>query len=134
MRIIDSAFIDKLYVQAEISERKRAHYQLHTSHQDCVQRILIALVKGSYVEPHFHELSHQWEMFSVTEGCIKVCIYSANGEILNEFFAGPEEKNCYIEFSPYEIHSVECISDRALMLEIKEGPFNPDFAKSFPKW
>lgn len=28
-----------------------------------------------------------------------------------------------------EIHSVECISNKTLMLEIKEGPFNPDFAK-----
>ncbi|MHA7847592.1 WbuC family cupin fold metalloprotein [Serratia sp. D1N4] len=134
MRLVDKDFINDLYKQASLSERKRSHHQLHNSHQDKVQRLLIALVKGSYVEPHFHELSHQWEMFSVTEGRIKVCIYSKTGEVIDEFFAGPEDYSGLVEFSPNDIHSVECISDKALMLEIKEGPFNPDFAKSFPQW
>ncbi|WON76287.1 WbuC family cupin fold metalloprotein [Serratia sp. UGAL515B_01] len=134
MRLIDKDFINNLYKQAFLSERKRSHHLLHNSHDDKVQRILIALVKGSYVEPHCHKLPHQWEMFSVTEGRIKVCIYGKTGEIINEFFAGPEDRSGLVEFSPDEIHSVECVSDKALMLEIKEGPFDPNFAKSFPQW
>lgn len=134
MRTIDRDFITELYRLADSSERKRSHHLLHHDHQDKVQRLLIALVKGSYVEPHFHELPHQWEMFSVTEGCIKVCIYDESGKVVNEFFAGPAEKIGVVEFAPNEIHSVECISDHALMLEIKEGPFDPNFAKSFPHW
>jgi cupin fold WbuC family metalloprotein len=134
MRTLDRQFVDELYRQAAISERKRSHHLLHQSHQDKVQRLLIALVKGSYVEPHFHELPHQWEMFSVTEGCIKVCIHDVTGQIINEFLVGPDQKTGLVEFSPNEIHSVECISDQALMLEIKEGPFDPNFAKSFPQW
>ena len=133
MRTIDRHFIDELYQQAELSERKRSHFLLHQSHQDKVQRLMIALVKGSYVEPHFHELPHQWEMFSVTEGCIKVCIHDAKGKIINDFMAGPAEETILVEFAPNEIHSVECISERALMLEVKEGPFDPRYAKSFSK-
>lgn len=134
MRIIDQDLINNLYIQANISERKRSHYQLHRSHQEKVQRLLIALVKGSYVDPHFHELSNQWEMFSVLEGCIKVCIYDTQGVIINTFFAGPEEYSALVEFNSGEIHSVECISSQALMLEIKEGPFDPNYAKAFPRW
>lgn len=134
MRTIDREFIDDLYRQAALSERKRSHHQVHNSHQDKVQRLIIALVKGSYVEPHFHELPHQWEMFSVTEGSIKVCIYDKSGKVINEFLAGPAEEIGLVEFAPDEIHSVECISDNALMLEIKEGPFDPSYAKSFPQW
>lgn len=134
MRNIDRDFIEGLYREAAVSERKRSHYLLHDSHQSKVQRLLIALVKGSYVEPHFHELPHQWEMFSVTEGCVKVCIHNASGKVINEFLAGPAEEIGLVEFLPTEIHSVECLSDQALMLEIKEGPFDANFAKSFPQW
>ncbi|MBK5145051.1 WbuC family cupin fold metalloprotein [Budviciaceae bacterium BWR-B9] len=134
MRMIDRKIIEELYKQANISERKRAHYQLHYSHQDKVQRLLIALIKGSYVEPHFHELHNQWEMFSVLDGCIRVCIYDEGGDIINTFLAGPGENSSLVEFSPGEIHSVECISNQTLMLEIKEGPFDPNYAKAFPKW
>lgn len=134
MRSFDNKLIDELYNQAKGSDRKRAHYLLHHSHQDKVQRLLIALVRGSYVEPHFHELSSQWEMFSVTKGCIKVCLFSESGSVLKEFLVGPDESIAFVEFAPGEIHSVECLSELALMLEIKEGPFDNNFAKSFPAW
>ncbi|MCV5333107.1 cupin fold metalloprotein, WbuC family, partial [Escherichia coli] len=39
-----------------------------------------------------------------------------------------------VEFSPGDIHSVKCLSPKALMLEIKEGPFDPRKAKAFSKW
>ena len=65
MRLIDNDQLEDLYKQAEESARLRSHLLMHDSHQDKVQRLLIALVKGSFVEPHYHELSHQWEMFVV---------------------------------------------------------------------
>ncbi|WP_210508384.1 WbuC family cupin fold metalloprotein, partial [Pantoea ananatis] len=47
MRLIDTHQLEALYEQAEHSERLRAHLLMHNSHQDKVQRLLIALVKGS---------------------------------------------------------------------------------------
>ena len=52
MRLIDKNQLETLYGQAGQSERLRSHLLLHDSHQDKVQRLLIALVKGSYVDPH----------------------------------------------------------------------------------
>lgn len=54
MQLINSDIITKLYREAKDSDRLRAHHLLHTSHQDKVQRLLIGLIKGSYVEPHYH--------------------------------------------------------------------------------
>lgn len=129
MNLLEKEQFDELYAQAEGAERKRAHQLLHRSHDDKVQRLLIAMVKGSYVEPHFHELEHQWEMFVVLEGCVKVTTYDAAGQILCEMLLGVEGNASIAEVKPQEIHSVECVSDRALLLEVKEGPFNPQFAK-----
>ena len=129
MRLIDNDQLDELYDQAGQSERLRSHLMMHGSHQEKVQRLLIALVKGSYVEPHYHELPHQWEMFIVMEGQLKVCLYGRNGEVIKQFIAGDNTGISIVEFSPGDIHSV--LSPRALMVEVKEGPFDPSFAKSF---
>jgi len=134
MKIFDDATISTIFDNALKSERKRSHLLLHHSHNDKVQKLLIALVKGSYVEPHYHELPHQWELFSVLEGELEITLYDSNGGILKSFNAGPKTGISLVEFHPGDIHSVECISDRALMLEVKEGPFDPDYAKSFPQW
>ena len=131
MRLIDTHQLEALYEQAEHSERLRTHLLMHNSHQDKVQRLLIALVQGSYVDPHFHELPHQWEMFIVIQGQVQVCLYGKDGEIINQFVAGENTAINVVEFSPGDIHSVECLSPRALMMEVKEGPFDPSFAKAF---
>lgn len=131
MEIIDQELINNLYIAANKSDRKRSHHLLHKSHQDKVQRLLIAMIQGSYVEPHYHELPHQWELFQVLEGLVRVTLYHHDGVVKNKFDVGDSSYIKLIELQPNEIHSVECLSEQALLLEVKEGPFDPDFAKSF---
>lgn len=134
MQLIDSVQLRKLYEEAALSKRLRTHLLLHRSHKDRVQRLIIAMVQGSFVEPHYHELPHQWEMFSVLDGVISITLYSSDGGVIRNFKAGPLEGVSLIEFAPGDIHSIECLSSTALMLEMKEGPFDPDYAKVFPQW
>lgn len=131
MKYIDKVSLDNLYNEAEKSERLRSHLLLHKSHEDKVQRLLIALVKGSYVEPHYHELPHQWEMFVILEGQIEITLYNNSNEIKESFLAGENTSISIVNLEPNEIHSIKCISPKALMLEIKEGPFEPNYAKKF---
>ena len=60
--------LEALIELAQNAERLRAHLCLHNSHQDRVQKILIALTKGTYIPPHFHKKIHQWEHFQVIIG------------------------------------------------------------------
>lgn len=129
MKLLESALLTQLYDDASISGRLRSHFLLHASHAEKVQRLLIAMLKGSYVEPHYHELPHQWEMFILLHGKIRVCLYSVSGEILRSLIIDENDSLPLVEFSPGDIHSVECLSDRALLLEVKEGPFDPQNAK-----
>lgn len=129
MRKITQSDIEFLFEQASNSPRKRAHLNLHASFDDKVQRLYIALLKGSYVEPHYHALAHQWEMFIVQSGVIKVTMYKKNGTIINCFLVGEDQNINSVEFQPGDAHSVECISEKAVMLEIKEGPFVEKHAK-----
>ncbi|WP_253645224.1 WbuC family cupin fold metalloprotein [Vibrio sp. Y42_MX_L11] len=88
-----------------------------------------ALLKGSYVEPHFHALAHQWEMFIVQSGVLKVKLHNKDGSVINSLLVGDAQNVQTVEFKPGDMHSVECMSDQALMLEIKEGPFVEQDAK-----
>ncbi|EMB3084181.1 TPA: WbuC family cupin fold metalloprotein [Providencia rettgeri] len=134
MKLFDNDYLATLLVEANQSERKRSHKNLHNSFSDKIQRFFIALKKGSYVEPHYHALPEQWEMFIIIKGTIRLNHYNKDGSIYNSYLVGENESCQIVEISPLEIHSVECISDHALMLEIKEGPFNPDLAKIFPSF
>lgn len=134
MRVISLTQLESLYNEARSSQRLRAHLNLHQSFDDKVQRLYIAMLKGSFVEPHFHKNTHQWEMFFVLEGVICLKTYHSEGNVKQCFWVGENHESQSIEISPNEIHSVECISDRALLLEIKEGPFNPEEAKIFPEF
>lgn len=126
--------IAELFKQASVSERLRSHLELHKCHNEKVQRVLIALQKGSYVEPHYHDQPHQWEMFVVMQGALELKLWSSEGEILGASIIGEGGDTSMMELQPGQIHSVECISEQALMLEIKEGPFDPANAKVFPKF
>ncbi len=129
MILIDKATINQLYLDAKYSNRKRAHHLLHSSYQEPVQRLFIALVKDSFVEPHYHDLPYQWEMLFVLEGCIKFHKHDKQGNIIETYLAGPSEEVFAVDIQPKEIHSLVCISDRALLLEVKEGPFDTEHAK-----
>jgi cupin fold WbuC family metalloprotein len=59
MKLVSNSDIDKLYIQASQSPRLRSHLNLHNDYEEKVQRLLIAMKKGSYVEPHYHKLPHQ---------------------------------------------------------------------------
>lgn len=130
MRKITQLDFDILFEQAYSSPRKRAHLNLHASFDDKVQRLYIALIKGSYVEPHYHELEHQWEMFTVQRGILKIILYDKNGLVIDTFLVGDNQDIQSIEFQPGDVHSVECLSEDALILEIKEGPYIEKHAKA----
>lgn len=129
MKIIDDLLINTLYSEAKDSPRKRSHYLLHNSHNDKVQRLLIGMCKDSFVEPHYHELPHQWELFFILDGSIELTLFNNGNKENNVLILGKESGVYSIELPPKQIHSLKCLSDTALLLEIKEGPFDPNFAK-----
>lgn len=134
MKLVFESDIDKLYIQASQSPRLRSHLNLHNDYEEKVQRLLIAMQKGSYVEPHYHKLPHQWEMFTVLQGVVEVELYRFDGSVKKKIELGQYLRSSIMQLDPNDIHSVRCLSERALILEVKEGPFISEHAKCFPSW
>lgn len=131
---LDNAFSHALLEKARCSPRLRAHYNIHTSYDEPVQRIVIALCKGTYIPPHYHEKQHQWEHFQVINGRVKVIIFDVKGMVVDTFFMSDEDECHAFELPPNMIHTLVCCSDYAIILEVKQGPFNPCEAKVIPNW
>ncbi|EDT6888322.1 WbuC family cupin fold metalloprotein [Salmonella enterica subsp. enterica] len=119
---------------AKKSERLRAHLSLHESHKDKVQMVLIALIKGTYIPPHFHKNIWQWEYFQIINGEVELYIFDENGKVRNIFQLGGKNGALFAKIEPNTIHTLICRSSLAVVLEVKEGPFIELDAKVVPCW
>ncbi|UQY42853.1 WbuC family cupin fold metalloprotein [Mixta hanseatica] len=134
MIILDEEFKEALYTRAQNSGRLRAHHCLHQSHQEPVQRLVIALMKNSYIPPHKHVLPHHWEYFHVIDGLIKLISFSESGQVDSIKLLGNDTGTFGVQIPTNVIHTLVCLSSKAMVFELKEGPFFESHAKAFPSW
>jgi cupin fold WbuC family metalloprotein len=120
-----------LQEKAISSFRKRAHFNLHKSYDEPLQRTLICLLHGTYIPPHYHRHLHQKELFVVLSGEVKVLVFESSGKVLDIQYLSVGEM---IEISADTIHTVVCLTDSAFVLEAKQGPFVADDCKEFLDW
>lgn len=133
-RIFDQSTFEELRLQAEASPRKRAHYNLHHSYKEPVQKVLICMLRETYIPPHYHEHAYQTELFIVLQGSVKLIIFDENGGIRKEVAMGEGSGTSMAEIEPNVFHTIVCESDDAFVMEVKEGPFVEDQSKVFPEW
>lgn len=134
MLLFDEKFKTDLYLRAETSPRLRAHHNIHNSFDEPVQRLAIALLKGSYIPPHMHVQPHQWEFFHVVEGRVKLILFSDEGMVTATHLLGDGQESFAVQLPPGTLHTLVCLSERACVFEWKQGPYEPERAKSSPSW
>ena len=133
-RIFEQLDWQELRERAETSNRRRAHFNLHSSYEEAVQKTLICLLNGTYIPPHYHRHSHQKELFVVLHGLVKVVFFNQVGLITDVIYLGDDVKSFMIEVFPQSIHTVVCLSEHARVMEVKQGPFVEDDCKEFLDW
>lgn len=134
MRILNKQFRDALYRQADASPRLRAHERLHEKSQDPVQRIVVALRRGTYIPPHKHTSGQDWELFNVVDGDIKLLIFNDEGMVKQTLRLGKEHETFAVQMPPNTVHSMVCMSDHAMFIEVKQGPYREEDAKLVMRW
>ncbi|HLV35448.1 MAG TPA: WbuC family cupin fold metalloprotein, partial [Spirillospora sp.] len=80
IRAITQQMIEDLIVQAAASPRKRTIYRLH-DHEEPVQRMVNAMIPGTYTPPHKHENPDKVELFSILVGKVAVLHFDDAGRI-----------------------------------------------------
>jgi len=130
---IDQDLFDAVAAAAANSPRRRRNHNFHAP-TDRVQRFLNVLQPGTYVRPHRHRRAQPgegFECFLVLQGAVGLLLLDAKGRVLQReriSAAGPLRG---IELAEGVIHTLVALSPDAVMMEIKQGPYEPAADKDF---
>lgn len=132
IRAITQQQILDLIDQAAQSERKRVPFNLHEYHEP-VQRMINALLPGTYVTPHKHENPDKVELIAVMVGKVVLFHFSDTGEILNYFVLESDGPIRAVDIPPRTYHNMIALEPSAV-LEIIQGPYDAATHKQFASW
>lgn len=126
---IDLNLLDSLTAQAKSSPRLRMNYDLRNSNADSSQRMLNALEPGTLVPIHRHTKSS--ETVVVLRGSVRQNFYDENRNLTESFevFAGggstgsPQVVGFSVELALW--HNTECMESGTVILECKDGRYEP---------
>lgn len=129
MRTIDQALLDNLMAEAAASPRQRTVYNLHEYHET-VQRMVNAVMPGSYITPHKHENPDKVEMIVALIGRVACVQFDAAGEIQEVHLADAAGLVRAVDIAPRTYHTMVALTPCA-MLEIIQGPYDAATHKKF---
>jgi cupin fold WbuC family metalloprotein len=133
-RILDDELFQGLLSEAELNVRKRSHFNLHEGPKDSVQRLCIALKSGTYVRPHYHPEKNKWEMTLVLKGEVGILLFDYTGVVTKRMELSLTASIRGVEIGPKTWHTTFPLSEEAVIMEIKEGPFIPIEPGSYATW
>lgn len=123
MKLIDENLLNQLSSEASKNERLRINYNLHEALDDGVQRLLNALEPGTVLPIHRHQ--HQNETYLLLRGKMDVHIYNDEKDLVQTYRLDTKEGQYGLHMPKNTWHSIEVLSSGTVILEVKEGPYQP---------
>ena len=122
--IINQAILDKLTAEAKASPRLRMNLDLRNGEGDQSQRMLNAIEPGSPLPIHRHQNTSEtvvclrgrlvWEFYDELERiCTERIELSPNGQVVA------------LNVPAGQWHTVKALESGSVILEMKDGPFEP---------
>lgn len=132
MRVISDSDLAELLEKAEASPRRRAIFRLH-EHHELVQRMVNAILPGSYVPPHKHEDPDKVELFAVLLGKVAILQFENSGAVSGVHILDARGPLRVVDIPPRTYHALLALEPSAL-LEIIQGPYHAATHKRFAPW
>lgn len=125
-------------LEAQQSKRMRQHLNIHQNYEDACQRLLNAVGTDSYIRPHRHSLDPKTETLFAIRGRFALVLFEDRGVPHKIVLFGSGElnrsDNVGVELQPGSWHTVLALTEGAILLEVKAGPFKADAAKELAPW
>jgi cupin fold WbuC family metalloprotein len=132
LKLVPHTLLDELAARAAASPRARAHYNIHATPADPVQRFLVVAQGDSYFRPHRH--TSRSELALLVRGGVDVLLFDERGRVLARHAVGANADSLAYETAQGVWHTVVPWSAGCAFLEIKEGPYDPATAVQFAEW
>jgi cupin fold WbuC family metalloprotein len=132
MRLFADTVLDELTSKAATSPRRRAHFNIHATASDPVQRFLVVKNRDSYIRPHQHLTKS--ELVVALRGRFDIVTFDPEGRVTNRYGIGAGTNHFAYEADPGTWHTLVALTDGSAFLEVKEGPYDPAVAVDFAPW
>lgn len=119
--VIDNKILDELSAQAKANPRLRQAMDLRNSPEDLSQRMLNALEPGTVMPIHRHLGSS--ETCVCIRGHFEELFYDENGNLTHTIDMVPGGVVLNIEKGQW--HSLRCLESGTVLLEAKDGKYEP---------
>lgn len=121
--IIDNKILDELSAQAKANPRLRQAMDLRNSPEDLSQRMLNALEPGTVMPIHRHMASS--ETVTLLRGKIRWHFYDDAGKETESVVLDANGDVRCINVEKARWHSLECLESGSVLLESKDGKYEP---------
>ena len=121
--LLNTNLLDALSAQAKASPRLRMNLDLRNSPADQSQRMLNALEPETVMPIHRHRNSS--ETVTVLRGKVKWLYYNDKGELTHTFLVAPGTDLVGLCVPMGQWHSLECLESGTVILETKDGAWEP---------
>lgn len=115
--------MDELTAQAKASPRLRMNRDLRNSPEDKSQRMLNALEPGTPLPIHRHMKSS--ETVVCLRGHLREVFYNEAGEVTEVIDLAPNSECVAINIPLGQWHSVEVLESGTIIMESKDGAYEP---------
>ena len=88
---------------------------------------------GTYVTVHRHALPGRWELLTILQGEIECLIFDEDGSLKQRQRFAPAQGSG-VEFAAGTWHTVRCLKENTVILEVKPGPYDPKTAAEMAEW
>ena len=120
---ITQQILDDLTAQAQASPRLRMNLDLRNSPEDGSQRMLNAIEPGSPLPIHRHMKSS--ETVVILRGHLREVFYNDAGEVMEVIDLIPGGDCVAVNIPLGQWHSVEVLESGTVILECKDGKYEP---------
>ena len=121
---ITQALLDTVSEQAKASPNLRMNYDLRNSAEDKSQRMLNAIEPGTVMPIHRHQKTS--ETIACLRGRFVIEFYDELEKICSESIElSPNGEVVAINVPAGQWHSLRCLESNTVLLESKDGPWEP---------
>ena len=121
--VIGHQLLDGLTAQAKESPRLRMNLDLRNSDGDSSQRMLNAIEPGSVVPIHRHQKTS--ETVVVLRGRVVEEYYSSEGALEASYELAAGGPICALNIPAGQWHTLRALESGTVILEMKDGPYEP---------
>ena len=121
--LLNQTLFDSLSEQAKSSPRLRMNFDLRNGSEDHSQRMLNALEPGTVMPIHRHR--HSSETVVVLRGKVRWLYYNDAGQLVDSILVEAGGKICGLSVPIGQWHSLDCLEPGSVILEAKDGIWEP---------